>query len=120
VVCVSGVSAFLGTRTPSAEDVARHAAYVADLVGIDHAGIGLDIGFSEDGLDDDPPGGYDPDYWWPKAAGYDRGIRPMVYAPIETWQELPVALERTGMSGREVALVLGGNMARVARGVWGG
>jgi membrane dipeptidase len=120
VVCVSGVSAFLGTRTPSAEDVARHAAYVADLVGIDHAGIGLDIGFSEDGLDDDPPGRYDPDYWWPKAAGYDRGLRPMVYAAVETWQELSVALERTGMSESEAAQVLGGNMARVARAVWGG
>ena len=31
VVCVSGVSGFLGTRTPTADDVARHAAYVAEL-----------------------------------------------------------------------------------------
>ena len=30
VVCVSGVSGFLGTRTPTADDVARHAAYVAE------------------------------------------------------------------------------------------
>ena len=118
VICVSGVSAFVGTRTPTADDVARHAAYVADLVGIEHAGIGLDIGFSEDGLDDDPPGDYDPDYWWPKTAGYDRGIRPMVYAAIETWQELAAALQRAGMSEGEAAQVLGDNMARVARAVW--
>ena len=30
VVCVSGVSGFLGTRTPTADDLARHVAYVAD------------------------------------------------------------------------------------------
>ncbi|HSN71717.1 MAG TPA: membrane dipeptidase [Steroidobacteraceae bacterium] len=120
VVCVSGVSAFLGTQQPNAADVARHAAYVADLVGIEHVGIGLDIGFSEVGLDDDPPGGFDPDYWWPKSAGYARGIRPMAYAPVETWGELPNTLGRAGMTEQEVALVLGGNMARVAREVWGG
>lgn len=120
VVCVSGVSGFLGTRSPGATDVARHAAYVADLVGIEHAGIGLDIGFADEGLNDDPPGDYDPDYWWPKSAGYDRGIRPMVYAPVATWSELPSALERVGMTSSDVALVMGRNMARVAAQTWGG
>ena len=45
VVCVSGVSAFLGTPTPDADDMARHVAYVAGLVGAQHVGIGLDISF---------------------------------------------------------------------------
>jgi len=119
VVCVSGVSGFLGTPAPAAPEIAHHAAYVADLVGVEHAGIGLDIGFAEPGLDDDPPGDYDPDYWWPTSAGYQRGIRPMVYAPVATWAELPAALERLGMTREEIALVLGGNMARVARQTWG-
>ena len=118
VVCVSGVSGFLGTRTPAADDVARHAAYVADLVGIDHAGIGLDISFHQDGLDDTPPGDFDATYWWPKSAGYDRAIVRMTYTPIETWQVLASALQRTGMTGDEAALVMGGNMLRVARQVW--
>jgi membrane dipeptidase len=34
VVCVSGLSFFLGSAQPTADDVARHAAYVADLVGV--------------------------------------------------------------------------------------
>jgi membrane dipeptidase len=117
-VCVSGVSFFLGTHTPCADDVARHAAYVADLVGIDHVGIGLDNGFSQEGLDDTPPGGFDPGYWWPPSAGYDRAIARATYCPIETWELLPTALNKTGMSDTHIAQVMGGNMARIASQVW--
>ena len=119
VVCVSGVSGFLGTRTPTADDVARHAAYVAETVGVEHAGVGLDISFHQDGIDDTPPGEFDASYWWPKSAGYDRAIVRMTYTPIETWALLAAALQRAGMSAAEAALVMGGNMMRVARQVWG-
>ncbi|MEP6965816.1 MAG: membrane dipeptidase, partial [Polaromonas sp.] len=118
VVCISGVSAFLGTRTPIADDVARHAAYVAGLVGVQHAGIGLDISFRQDELNDNPPGNYDPAYWWPASAGYNRAIERMTYTPVETWQLLPQALERVGMSAQEAAGVMGLNMMRVAGQVW--
>ena len=118
VVCVSGVSGFLGTPAPTADDVARHAAYVAKLVGVEHAGIGLDISFHQDGLDDTPPGNFDVTYWWPRSAGYNRAISRMTYTPVETWQVLASALQRTGMTGDEAALVMGGNMLRVARQVW--
>jgi len=99
--------------------VARHAAYVAGLVGVEHTGIGLDISFDQDDVDDTPPGDFDPHYWWPKTAGYNRGITRSSYPPIAAWRELPSALEKTGMTGREAALVMGGNMERVARQVWG-
>jgi len=55
VVCVSGVSPFLGVDHPGADDVARHVAYIAQLVGPQHVGLGLDIGFSQAELNDDPP-----------------------------------------------------------------
>lgn len=118
VVCMSGVSGFLGTSTPAADDVARHAAYVGQLVGIDHVGIGLDISFHQDGLDETPPGAFDATYWWPRSAGYDRAIAPMTYTPVDTWRLLAAALQRAGMTGDEAALVMGGNMLRVARKVW--
>jgi len=118
VVCVSGVSMFVGSREPSANDVARHAAYVADLVGVEHTGIGLDISFSQEGLDDVPPGPFDPDYWWPKTAGYNRAISRSTYPPIASWQVLSAALQTAGMTHDEAALVMGGNMERVARQVW--
>jgi membrane dipeptidase len=118
VVCVSGVSGFLGTRTPSADDVARHAAYVAEMVGIEHVGVGLDISFHQEGIDDTPPGDFDATYWWPKSAGYDRAIARMTYTPIETRTLLAGALQRTGMTAGEAGLVMGDNMVRVAREVW--
>ena len=110
--------AFSEPATPTADDVARHAAYVAQLVGVEHAGIGLDISFHQDGIDDTPPGNFDATYWWPKSAGYDRSISRMTYTPVETWQVLASALQRSGMTGDEAALVMGGNMLRVARQVW--
>ena len=118
VVCVSGVSMFVGSRDPTVEHVARHAAYVADLVGVEHAGIGLDISFDQPGIDDTPPGAFDAGYWWPKAAGYDRALTRSTYPPIASWRVLSTALQATGMTQDEAALVMGGNMARVARAVW--
>lgn len=118
LICVSGVSFFLGNTSPTAQDVARHAAYVANLVGVQHAGIGLDISFHQSELDDTPPGGFDPTYWWPKSAGYDRTIRRATYTPVETWQTLAQALLGMGMSDDEAALIMGGNMMRVAGQVW--
>lgn len=118
VVCLSGVSAFLGSQTPRAADIARHMAYVAELVGAQHVGLGLDIGFSQPELNDNPPGNFDPDFWWPPSAGYGQGISQMRYTPIETWLELPEALRAVGMTEQDVDGVLGDNMARVARRVW--
>ncbi|AOW14289.1 peptidase M19 [Hydrogenophaga crassostreae] len=120
VVCLSGVSPFLGIDQPGAIDVARHAAYVADLVGAEHVGLGLDIGFSQSGLTDDPPPPFDPGRWWPAAAGYGQGIRGITYTPLDTWSDLPQALQAAGMRDTDIRGVMGGNMARVARHVWGG
>jgi len=117
VVCVSGVSWFLGSDTPNADDVARHVAYIANLVGVAHAGIGLDIGFSQPELNDKPPGDFDRTYWWPASGGYKAG-NPPVYTPIGTWRELAPALRKVGMNDTEVEMVMGRNMMRVAQQVW--
>ncbi|MRW87874.1 peptidase M19 [Pseudoduganella sp. FT26W] len=118
VVCVSGLSFFLGSEQPDANDVARHVAYLADLVGVKHVGIGLDICFQQPDLDDTPPGGFDPSHWWPASAGYSAD-KPPTFTPPEVWRELPAALRRAGMNDIEAELVLGRNMMRVAQQVWG-
>jgi membrane dipeptidase len=117
VVCVSGLSWFLGSAQPGADDVARHAAYIGDLVGIAHAGIGLDICFQQPNLDDTPPGDFDPSHWWPASAGYSME-QPPSFTPPEVWRDLPAALRKVGMSESDAALVLGRNMMRVAQQVW--
>lgn len=118
VVCISGVSRFLGVEHPDAAAIARHMAYVAELVGPAHVGLGLDIGFGEPALDDNPPAPFDPGHWWPSSAGYGHGISEMRYAPVSTWQALPDALRSVGFSAADIDAALGGNMARVARHVW--
>jgi membrane dipeptidase len=120
VVCVSGVSIFVGSSAPAARDVARHAAYVADLVGVEHAGIGLDIGFSQPGLPDWGEGAIDTDFWWPPSAGYQDALARIAYPPVDTWCQLAGELQGAGMTANEAALVMGGNMARVARITWRG
>jgi membrane dipeptidase len=88
-------------------------------VGVEHVGVGLDIGWRQPGVSDWPEGTVDTSYWWPRAAGYDLAIARMAYAPVEAWSGMPVELQRVGMCAAEAALVMGGNMARVARQVWG-
>jgi membrane dipeptidase len=117
LVGISGLSFFLGCEKPDAEAVARHAAYIANLVGIEHVGIGLDICLQQEALDDAPWGGFDPGYWWPSEAGYAVDAPP-TYTPIETWTQLPQALQKVGMRVAEADLVMGGNMLRVAQQVW--
>jgi membrane dipeptidase len=119
VVCLSGVSKFLGVDQPTAKDVVRQVAHVANLVGAEHVGLGLDIAFAEPGLNDDPPPPFDPAHWWPPSAGYGQGIKNIAYAPLETWADLPAELRTLGMHDGEIAGVMGDNMARVARQVWG-
>jgi len=117
VVCISGLSWFLGAEQPTAADVARHISYVADLVGTAHVGVGLDICVSQKDLDDTPPGEFDPAYWWPESAGYRAGRMPAYTSPA-AWKSLPLELRKLGMAPNEIEQVLGRNMLRVARATW--
>ena len=53
-----------------------------------------------------------------KARLVDLANGPHTYPPIQAWDELSAALERTGMDSVEAARVMGGNMVRVARQSW--
>ena len=118
VVCVSGLSWFVGRENPTVSDVARHIAYVADMAGVAHVGVGLDICVAEPGLDDTPPGAFDPSYWWPASAGYSAERQP-TFTPAGVWRELPAELRKLGMAPSEIEQVMGRNMLRVARATWG-
>ena len=91
----------------------RHISYIAELVGIEHVGVGLDVGFHQEGINDDPPAPFDPDYWWPPSAGYADGISQIRYIQPTSWSALPEALAQHGMTDAEIDAVLGENMARV-------
>ena len=113
VICLSGVNAFLGEDEPTLETLIRHMMYIADLVGIEHVGVGLDVGFHQKGINDDPPPPFDADYWWPPSAGYADGISQIKYVQPSAWSELPERLSQHGMSDANINGVLGENMMRV-------
>src|SRR4029077_231744 len=50
VIGINGVGLFLGTNDVRAETVARHIDHVVQLVGADHAALGLDYVFDRDEL----------------------------------------------------------------------
>ena len=113
VVCLNGVNLFLGQTYPTIDRFIDHLCYVVDQIGVEHVGIGLDVGFQEDGIDDTPTQEFDASYWWPETAGYRQGISTVRYLQPETWLELPKVLQKKGFNEEERAMVLGENMARV-------
>lgn len=115
VIGINGVSLFLGGPQAGADAMADHMAYVADRVGIDHVGIGLDYAYDL-GIDDIPPG-TDVGYWWPVAAGYTAGLDVHIAEP-ETLPRVTESLLKRGFGSEDVGKILGGNFRRVAERVW--
>ncbi|WP_411157529.1 dipeptidase [Nocardia otitidiscaviarum] len=123
VIGINGVGIFLGRnkpegRTARVEAMADHIVYGAELVGIEHIGIGSD--FSFDGAQFNAeiaanPGNFSEDYtrWGP-----------LQWTPPEDLlgeNEVPgldTVLARRGLTEAEIAAVFRDNFARVARQVW--
>jgi len=115
VVGVNGIGIFVGANTdanmlPGA--VARHAAYVADLVGVSHVGLGLDYCADTQELDDFVKSN---PQMYPPELGYDTGMK--MLAP-EQMPALAEELLSLGFCESDLALMLGENWMRVARQVW--
>lgn len=112
VVCINGIGIFLGHNDASPATFARHVDHVAQLVGPDHVGIGLD--FCHDREDLDAYVSANPDLF-PPEAGYAKGIQ--MLSPLE----LPAVVDelaRLGYQEGDLAKILGGNLMRVARQTW--
>ena len=112
VVGINGIGLFLGDNDASPRRMARAAAYVADLVGPQHVGIGLD--FMHDSSEIDATIAAHPEQF-PPELGYGTG---MAFMAPEQLPELAQELRALGMSAEDTAGVMGGNWLRVARQVW--
>jgi len=102
-------------RHPNAADVADHIAYIADLVGPDHVGLGTDQFESESEVRYAAFG--------VQFADTQRGFtREAVYATdlerVEKLPNLTLELVRRGFSDEDVLKILGGNHLRVFRAAW--
>ena len=102
VMGIAAVRAFLGA-SPTIEGLLDHFVHVAQLVGVEHVGVGSDC-------DLDP---YDPATGRARAAYDIRGLRNTRRA-----YDLAAGLLRRGFGDAEVELVLGGNFRRVLGQIW--
>lgn len=110
-------------RRPTIDDFLAHLTYVADLIGIDHVGIGSDHsdGTPQDEWEGDfGAGGRYPTITGPAGPWY--GFHSRFAERGSNVTEFPAvveAIDRLGLTADERNGVLGGNFLRVFREVWG-
>jgi membrane dipeptidase len=112
VVGINGIGLFLGNHTPSAAEVVRNIDYVAQLVGAEHVGLGLDYMFKSGELLE--PGRSSP-AMWPPEWGYGSGSGNV---PPETIPVIAEGLARLGYPPDAIEGIMGENLMRVASAVW--
>lgn len=116
-----GINLFLGETVATPTAVARHAAYVAELVGPEHVGLSLD--YAPD--PNSPEGGSEnkvlaellarnPEYW-PADAGYNA---PIGCLDVRRLPDVAAELMAIGFDEPEIVGVLGANFRRIAEQVW--
>ncbi len=116
VIGINGLNLFLGDDgQPQPATVARHIAYVANLVGVQHVGIGLDFDPWVYDLNDPDLLSEDNPEYWPPDAGYDRPIQSL---NVTNLPEVCDELLKIGFTQTELTAILGGNFRRVAEQVW--
>ncbi|MFE5283356.1 dipeptidase [Nocardia sp. NPDC056611] len=125
VIGVNGVGIFLGRNEPAdragrVEAMADHIAYGAELVGIEHVGVGSDYSFDADDFNRElaeNPESYSQEYL---RYGQLQWTPPEDLLGTAGVRGLDAALADRGFSVADRAAVFGGNFARVARQVWRG
>lgn len=114
VIGLSGVGIFIGSDDIRVDTLMRHVDYVADRVGPQHIGFGLDYSFEE--VTGDLPADQTMEEWWPSSMGYD--LKNMNYMAPERFPDIVEAMARGGYSDDQVYGMLGKNFARVAAASW--
>lgn len=111
VIGVNGIGIFLGKNDASIPALTRHICHIAELVGVEHVGVSLDYAFDLKEIESFFENNRD---LFPRN---EYGSTLEMVAP-ESLGLLPGALSHSGMTPKEIQLVLGGNWERIARTVW--
>lgn len=112
VINLSGIGIFMGDNDNSTDRLLRHIDYVANLVGPEHVGLGLDYVFDQSELDEyiqDNPDVFPPE------KGYGAGIN---MVEPERFPLIAEGLLKMNYSESQVQGILGHNNLRVAKQVW--
>lgn len=111
VVGINGIGVFLGDNDIRTELIVRHIDYVADLVGPEHVGIGLDYCFDDEGVQEFVKA--HPEVYPPEK--YPSGL--LMMEP-ERLPQIADQLLGRGYTEADVRNIMGGNHLRIARSVW--
>lgn len=116
VIGVDGVGAFLGNGKNSVEMLLDHIDYIADLVGPQHVGLGIDyvfdLDYSKAVMENAGP-------WVPQIAkSDDKEWLDIKYVEPEQLPHVTEGLFRRGHSEQDIRGILGANWIRVAGQVW--
>jgi membrane dipeptidase len=115
VVCITGVGAFLGPDNDiNSETFVRHVEHVAERIGPQHVGIGLDYVFDRAELAEAL---VTMRHTFPDDPAY--AVVPEFVAP-EQLVEITALLMARGFAEADIASILGGNLMRVAEQTWSG
>lgn len=113
VIGINGVGAFLGDNDISAARMVEHIDYVAQMVGAQHVGLGLD--YLPD-VEEVPKLFARYPHAWPGYSAED--LMDNRFAPPELLPEITELLLAKGYADDDVRGILGENFLRVARQVW--
>lgn len=111
VIGINGIGIFLGNNDVITEKIAEHIDYVAQLVGAEHVGIGLDCVFDTEEAESfvkDNPDTFPAKY----------GFNDVAVAKPEQFSEIGELLSLRGYSEYDINNILGENFLRIARTVW--
>ena len=112
VVNINGVSYFLKDNDISIDNYIHHVNYIAELVGPEFVGIGLDYCFDTSEVDELMND--NPDFF-PPGKGYEN---PLQMITPESIPNIAKALYRDGWNLNDIKGFLGANNLRVAQEVW--
>ena len=113
---INGLNLFLGDDIGGSEAIFRHIDHVANLVGPQFVGLGLDYVQFEDPIDAYYEANEDT---WPDNPYNGRPMRGIRSAQPEQIVEVTELMLRHGYSAQVVEGILGGNYLRVSQKIWG-
>lgn len=111
VIGINGIGIFLGNNDVRTERIVEHIDYVVQIVGSEHAGIGLDCVFDTEETESFVKN--NPDTFPTK-----YGFNDVAIAQPEQFSEIGELLSLRGYSEYDINNILGENFLRVAKTVW--
>ncbi|MBV9575122.1 MAG: membrane dipeptidase, partial [Gammaproteobacteria bacterium] len=111
VIGINGIGIFLGNNDVSTEKIVEHIDYVAQLVGAEHVGIGLDCIFDTEEAKKFADNN-------PKTFPVAYGFKDIAVAQPEQFSEISELLITRGYSENDINNILGENFFRIAKAIW--